>query len=244
MSLNGMQRPATPSWATLAIVAALGAAIGIWLGYSRPESVADPALPALAVPDLARQTAPDEGRAPTIVDPETVPEQDLPQRALDRSLTWATRNRLMERLSASEDPVWAMRALTACADAADDDVIRSWAVQHLGLIAESPDQAVAAAVLAEIRRLATSASRGTLVRREALFALATVGTASDRALVTGEVRDGLQRRDSELDLHARLAGLLRLTETIPQLKSLLQHEEWSVRGSAREALALLDTHGR
>jgi HEAT repeat protein len=172
---------------------------------------------------------------------DTMSDDDLIAVAGDIHVDAKERNDAMERLRSQLPALQAMEALDRLSrDTTDIDVYRSWGVQHLGMLVKgTSDLQARQDGLRRLRDLARHYPEGTLVRREALFALVEIGLTEDVTWITRLTREGLAIPSPDCDLWARFAGMLRLHDQVPSLRTYATSNEWSLRMSAIEALKLL-----
>jgi len=154
-----------------------------------------------------------------------------------------TRNEAMDRLVGGARTTDVGHALARVAgNARDGDMVRSWAVQHLGLLIDQGSGVGArSGILAGLRTLAESSPPGTLVRREALFALVNGNEPSDKERIAHQARVALASPETEpdLDLFIRFAGMLQLHDVTVRVATFREHPSWIVRMSAQEAVRKL-----
>lgn len=229
------------SWFLLMALVCLGFWIGRIAGWqpgdSRPllDSVANSSGQVYSVARMAN--VPISGRmAPPLT--ESMSLEDLISVAQDVYVEPGERNLAMDRLMfqlPKRDAIAVFHRLAL--SKVDADVYRSWSVQHLGMATkDSRDEEVALEGLSLLRSLAQENPEGTLVRREALYALLTIGKAKDLGWIADLTRKGLSGSGPDRDLWARFAGMLHLTDQIPKLQELSASKEWALRMSAINAL--------
>jgi len=174
---------------------------------------------------------------PTRMDGSTT-INDLERIAADVDEEPKTRNEAMDRLVGNARTADVGHALARVAgNARDGDMVRSWAVQHLGLlIDQGSGSGIRSDILAELRTLAGSSPPGTLVRREALFALVNSNELSDKERIANQARAALASPETEpdLDLFIRFAGMLQLHDLTIRVATFREHPSWIVRMSAQE----------
>lgn len=206
--------------------------------HGRPEA-APPWSGDRPIPSDARSGAGAPAATPPARMDGSITIDDLERIAADVREDPKTRNEAMDRLVGDARTADVGRALARVAgNTRDGDMVRSWAVQHLGLLVDQGAGAGARpGILADLRTLAASSPPGTLVRREALFALVTSDETSDRERVAQLARAALSTPEAEpdLDLFIRFAGMLHLHDLAARVAALREHASWIVRMSAQEA---------
>lgn len=190
-------------------------------------------------PPVAGQPAPLPARPSA---PAAIPEGGDPSVTVrDRERLPADRNGDMDQLRARGDPRAVEIFLGIATDPAETEVMRSWAVQHLGMSWPSMDQAQRAQVRTTLVAVIAQPTPGDLPPREALFALAQSEQAGERDVVIAAVDAGLgDDAGTRLDLYVRLAGELGLGRHRARAETLTGHSLPAVAGAAREAVRRLD----
>lgn len=220
-----------------------------------PVAVSTPAAVVLPIPvgtvalDFSQLVPPPQGADTAAVRHETVAtaspaSADDPYRTvLDRTREPDRRNGDMDRLRAGGQPRAIEILLGIATDPAEDEVMRSWAAQHLGMAWPLMDEDQRIRVRTTLQAMIATPTTTDLPAREALFALAQSDRAADRAIAIAAVDAGLGADDdSRLDLHVRLAGELGLARHRPRAEALTRHPSPAVAGAARETVGRLTEH--
>jgi hypothetical protein len=240
--------------AALAVLLVLGSAYGARRLAAPPSTSAAPPVQASVTPavkplpagtagfDLSRALPPPPVEAvPSPATPLPIASSSDPfVTVLDRARQPHLRNADMDHLRASRE-ARAIAILHGMAtDPAEDEVMRSWAAQHLGLSWSWMNEDQRTRVRATLQAMADAPSTSDLPGREALLALARSDRAAERELAIAAVDAGLADDGAaRLDLHVRLAGELGLDRHRARAAALIQHPSPAVAGAARETLTRL-----
>lgn len=168
------------------------------------------------------------------------PDEDPHLRVLDRDRRPDLRNDDMAEVRVRGEPRGIDTLLAIATDAREDEVMRSWAVQHLGLAWEGLDSEQRTRVRDTLVDLIGRPTEGDLPPREALYALSQSAHEEERAVAIAAVDAGIgDDQAPRLDLLVRLAGELGLARHRERVGALTVHPSIAVSGAAREALRRL-----